>query len=85
MEQVEVEILGQVITHRYGVLNTGDVLRTDSEFAKHLVDDCGAAKYRDDHRAAAGDAAAPAIADPAPTPAVEPAPAARPVRTAKAK
>ena len=46
MEQIEVEILGQVITHQYGVLNTGDVLRTDAAFAKHLVDDCGAAKYR---------------------------------------
>lgn len=45
MEQIEVEILGQVITARYGVLKTGDVLRTDADFAKHLVDDCGAAKY----------------------------------------
>jgi hypothetical protein len=43
---VEVEILGQVITHRYGTLNSGDVLRTDLEFAKHLVEDCSAAKYR---------------------------------------
>jgi hypothetical protein len=25
----------------------GDILRTDAEFAKHLVEDCGAAKYRD--------------------------------------
>lgn len=45
MEQIEVEILGQVITARYGVLKTGDILRTDADFAKHLVDDCGAAKY----------------------------------------
>ena len=43
---IEVEILGQVITHQYGVLSTGDVLRTDAAFAKHLVEDCGAAKYR---------------------------------------
>jgi hypothetical protein len=43
---VEVEILGQVITHQYGVLNSGDVLRTSAEFAKHLVEDCGAARYR---------------------------------------
>lgn len=51
---VEVEILGMVITHQYGPLNTGDVLRTDPEFAKHLVEDCSAAKYRTD--TPAGDA-----------------------------
>jgi hypothetical protein len=45
MEQVEIEILGQVITARYGALKTGDILRTDADFAKHLVDDCNAAKY----------------------------------------
>jgi hypothetical protein len=44
---IEVEILGIVVTHQYGTLNTGDVLRTDPEFARHLVEDCGAAKYRD--------------------------------------
>jgi hypothetical protein len=42
---VEVEILGMVMTHQYGTLNTGDVLRTNPEFAKHLVEDCGAAHY----------------------------------------
>jgi hypothetical protein len=46
MEQIEVEIIGQAITAQYGTLNTGDILRTSPEFAKHLVDDCGAAKYR---------------------------------------
>lgn len=45
MELVEVEILGQVITAQYGTLSTGDILRTDAAFAKHLVDDCSAAKY----------------------------------------
>ena len=45
MEQVEIEILGQVITARYGALSTGQILRTDADFAKHLVDDCSAAKY----------------------------------------
>ncbi len=45
MEQVEVEILGQVTTNRYGTLSTGQILRTDADFAKHLVDDCSAAKY----------------------------------------
>jgi hypothetical protein len=43
---VEVVIKGIVVTHQYGTLNTGDVLRTDPEFAKHLVEDCGAATYR---------------------------------------
>lgn len=45
MELVEVEIIGMVITARYGTLNTGAILRTDAAFAKHLVDDCSAAKY----------------------------------------
>jgi len=56
---VEVEILGQVITHQYGTLNTGDVLRTDAAFAKHLVEDCGAAKYRNPPTEAAADPAPP--------------------------
>lgn len=42
---VEVEIIGQVITAQFGTLNTGDILRTSEEFAKHLVEDCRAAKY----------------------------------------
>ncbi|WGG48929.1 hypothetical protein [Rugamonas sp. DEMB1] len=45
MELVEVEITGQAITARYGTLSTGTILRTDWEFAKHLVEDCAAAKY----------------------------------------
>lgn len=45
MESVEVEIIGQAITARYGTLNTGAILRTDAAFARHLVEDCGAAKY----------------------------------------
>jgi hypothetical protein len=45
MELIEVEITGQVITAQYGTLSTGDILRTDAAFAKHLVDDCNAAKY----------------------------------------
>jgi hypothetical protein len=48
---VEVEILGMVTTHQYGTLNTGDVLRTNPEFAKHLVEDCGAARYCSDRPA----------------------------------
>lgn len=47
MSLVEVEITGQAITAQYGTLNTGDVLRTNAEFARHLVEDCGAAKYRE--------------------------------------
>lgn len=45
MELIEVEITGQAITSRYGTLNTGDILRTDAAFARHLVEDCIAAKY----------------------------------------
>lgn len=42
---VEVEILVLTITHQYGALAAGDILRTSAEFAAHLVDDCKAAKY----------------------------------------
>lgn len=45
MDQVQVKILGQVITPMYGTLNTGHILRTSAAFAKHLVDDCQAAEY----------------------------------------
>ena len=45
MEQVEVEILTQTITAQYGTLEVGATLRTSAAFAKHLVDDCMAAKY----------------------------------------
>lgn len=45
MEQVTVKITGQAVTARYGTLKTGDVLRTDAAFAKHLVEDCSAAEY----------------------------------------
>lgn len=45
MALVTVTITGQAITARYGTLNTGDVLRTDAEFARHLVEDCSAAVY----------------------------------------
>lgn len=53
-ELVTVKIKGIVSTVRYGTLESGDVLRTDAAFAKHLVEDCGAAEYC---------AAAPAAAD----------------------
>lgn len=46
-DQVQVEITGMVITARYGSLETGTVLRTDHAFAKHLVEECGAAKWID--------------------------------------
>lgn len=45
MQIVEVEILTQAVTAQYGVLSQGDILRTSPEFAKHLVEDAGAAKY----------------------------------------
>ena len=44
-EQVKIKITGQAITARYGTLSTGDLLTTDAAFAKHLVDECGAAEY----------------------------------------
>lgn len=44
-DQVQVKITGMVITQRYGSLNAGYILRTDAKFAKHLVEDCGAAEY----------------------------------------
>lgn len=46
-ELVQVRIKGTVVTQRYGTLSSGDVLRTDAEFAKHLVEDCSAAEYLD--------------------------------------
>lgn len=45
MEQVEIEITGMATTARYGTLKSGTVLRTDSDYAAHLVNECGAAKY----------------------------------------
>lgn len=45
MELIQVKIKGTVVTQRYGTLTSGDLLRTDVEFAKHLVEDCGAAEY----------------------------------------
>lgn len=44
-EHVQVRIKGIVATVRYGTLESGDILRTDAAFAKHLVEDCGAAEY----------------------------------------
>jgi hypothetical protein len=64
---IEVEILGIVVTHQYGTLNTGDVLRTDPEFARHLVEDCGAAKYRDTPQPAEATQDVPADAGEAPS------------------
>jgi hypothetical protein len=44
-ELVQVRIKGIVTTSRYGTLSSGDTLRTDAAFAKHLVEDCSAAEY----------------------------------------
>jgi len=43
--QVKVEILCTTITQQYGALKQGDILTTNQVFAKHLVEDCKAAKY----------------------------------------
>ena len=45
MEQVQVEITGLISTSRYGNMSPGTILRTDAAFAKHLVEEAGAAKY----------------------------------------
>jgi hypothetical protein len=94
---VEVEITSQAITAQYGTLSTGDILRTDAEFAKHLVEDCGAAKYLKAPAAAsevkqeAPKAAEPveapvaeSVAEPVPVPAPE-APAEATAKSARAK
>lgn len=45
MNIVEVKITGSVTTSLYGPLETGDLLRTNLAFAKHLVEDCRVATY----------------------------------------
>jgi hypothetical protein len=45
MELLTIEIKGLVVTSRYGALQSGDLLRTDAAFARHLVEDCAAAEY----------------------------------------
>jgi len=45
MNLVEIQITATVVTARYGTLSHGDLLRTDAAFARHLVEDCAAAKY----------------------------------------
>ena len=42
--QVQVKMKTTVVC-QYGTFKTGDVLRTDAAFAKHLVEDCSAAEY----------------------------------------
>jgi hypothetical protein len=42
---VSVRIKGTVATQRYGTLVSGDILRTDAAYAKHLVEDCSAGSY----------------------------------------
>lgn len=44
-ELVSVKIKGTVATQRYGTLVSGDILRTDAAYAKHLVEDCSAGSY----------------------------------------
>jgi len=47
MSIVRVKIKGIVVTPQYGTLSPGDELRTNPEFARHLVEDCNAAEYID--------------------------------------
>lgn len=58
MNLVQVKIRGTVITARYGTLVSGDVLRTDAEYARHLVEDCSAGEYIGAQAAPALEAAA---------------------------
>lgn len=58
---VEVKILGCVMTAQYGVLSTGNILRTSAEFAAHLVNDCAAAEYTQAMEPAAEDPPLPEI------------------------
>lgn len=71
MELVEVEIIAQVITSRYGTLSTGDILKTDQAFADHLVNDCKGAKWPD-QKVVAAPPADEAQADEAPAAPAEP-------------
>ena len=61
MSIVRVKIKGIVVTPQYGTLSPGDELRTNPEFARHLVEDCNAAEYIDASPAASTDKA-PAVA-----------------------
>jgi hypothetical protein len=45
MQLVTVKIKGLVVTSRYGALSSGDLLRTDPEYAKYLIEECGAGEY----------------------------------------
>lgn len=45
MDVVQIKITTTAVTARYGTLSTGDILRTDAAFARHLVVDCRAAVY----------------------------------------
>ncbi|HQR84528.1 MAG: hypothetical protein B7Y05_08700 [Polynucleobacter sp. 24-46-87] len=40
-----VKITNTVVTSQYGTLESGDILRTNPAFAKHLVEECKAAKF----------------------------------------
>ncbi len=45
MDLIQVEITTTAQTHRYGTLATGDILRTDAAFARHLVKEAYCARY----------------------------------------
>lgn len=45
MDLVQVRIKRLVGTSRYGWLETGDMLRTNAAYARHLVEDVAAAEY----------------------------------------
>lgn len=47
MDSVKVKIKGSVVTSKYGSLSDGDIVSTDAEYARHLVEDCKAGEYVD--------------------------------------
>lgn len=55
----QIKITNTVVTSRYGALEPGTILRTDEAFARHLVEDCKAAKWIDASKPAADEQPAP--------------------------
>lgn len=45
MNLVQLRIKRTIDTSRYGAMSSGDILRTDAAYARHLVEDLGAAEY----------------------------------------
>jgi len=66
MEEVDLNIVGTVITAKYGTLVNGDKLTTDKEFAAHLVDVAKSAVYAEKPKAEAKVEARPEVKEESP-------------------